>query len=150
MVLRNAPQGALRNKGHSLTKSSCELITLQAQGKDIPVEKQLALNKKIDDFMLTEFSKFSTVDKSQHQVISETIAQFLAGVETAYNEYPLEQTFKKYNTTKELAEKIRLSIKLSTEMVTSTKNVLIKGDISKFNNLGRSLQQYGEAGANIG
>ncbi len=125
------PEHASYKEGYSLIESSYELIDLQAQGKNIPAEKQLALNKEAAEFLQKELAKLSTNDESQYPKIAENIAQYLVGAEKALKEYPLDKTLKKHNTSKEQADKLRLDIKASTEMFTSIKEMLIEGNLSK-------------------
>ncbi len=142
------PHNAFFKKGYELGEKSNKLFTLWAQGKDIPVEKQLEISKLSGKFMQKEVCKLADADKSQKTDIVHNIAQYLAGAEKAAKEYPLEQTLKKYSTKKELAEKIRLSSKLNADMWSSVKNMFIEGDPSLFNGeIGSALKQYGKAGA---
>ncbi len=144
------PDNKFFKKGYELSENSNKFFTIQAQGKDVPAEKQLALIKKCGEFMQKETHKLATANKSQRYDITHNIAQYLAGAEKASKEYPLEQTLKKYNTKKELAEKIRLSYKLNINMWCSMKTMYIEGDPSAAkNDIGSALEQYGKAGANI-
>ncbi len=143
------PQHAFYKEGYALGKNSYELIILQAQGKDIPAEKQLALSTRTTEFMQKEFGKLSAEDESQYPEIAQNIMQFLVGIEKSINEFPLEATFKKHNTSKMHADNIRLSMKLLNQMVSSMKQMFLEGDPSKLSQLGTSLQEFGKAGAEL-
>ncbi len=120
-------------EGYACGKQTCSWLILEAQGKPTPEDEQIALQKRMNNFMIT-----TQQGKSQEEIINGSL-QYLSGYKKSLEELNVEETLAKNKTPKEQAEKLRIGYKFALQGITSALDALQNPD-KGFESMGKAFQ----------
>ncbi len=120
-------------EGYALGKQSREWFVVEAQGKTVPEEEQIAMQKRINNFMFT-----SQQGKSQEEIIKGSL-QFFSGYKKALEEFNLEEALITHKTPKEQAEKLRIGFKFALQSMSGALDSLQNPD-KGFGSVGKAFE----------